>query len=252
MIHLLAASTPSEQTRPVVLPHKIDTGLMTTHVRHDHELLLESLLGGKLPRNLHWDEVIGLVSQIGQVLPHDGGEFTFVVGTQQALFKRPRHDGFEVEETSRLRKFLKEGTLAGGAIELPHAKRVIVVIDHHAAYIYQDSPSTVPDEKEVVKPYDPFGFHHHLIHRKEAHYSGDRVPEENSYYEEIARDIADAEEIILIGHAKGKSSAMDYLIEFLKAHHPDLFRQVKGTEVVDLSALTQSEIEVIAKRHLRD
>jgi hypothetical protein len=252
VIYLLADPTPSEQTRPVVFPHKIDTRRMNTHVRNDHELLLESLLGGKLPRNLHWAEVIGLISQVGEVLPHDGGEFTFIVGNQRALFKRPSHDEFEVEETSRLRKFLKEGTIPGSGNELTHAERIIVVVDHHVAHIYQDVASALPNEMEVVKPYDPFGFHHHLIHRKEAHYSGDRIPEENSYYEEIAKDIAGAEEIIPIGHAKGKSSAMEYLIEFLKAHHPDLFKQVKATEVVDLSALTQADIEAIAKRHLRD
>jgi hypothetical protein len=224
---------------------------MTTHVRHDHELLLESLLGGKLPRNLHWDEAIGLISQIGEVLPHDGDDFTFVVGNQRAHFKRPHHDEFEVEETSRLRKFLKEATLAGSPNEPHQAKRTIVVIDHHVAHIYQSVESAVADEK-VVTPYDPFGFHHHLIHRKEAHYSGDRVPEENSYYEEIAKDVAGSEEIILIGHAKGKSSAMDYLIDFLTTHHPDLLKQVKATEIADLSALTQAEIEVIAKKHLRD
>jgi len=224
---------------------------MTTHVRHDHELLLESLLGGKLPRNLHWDEAIGLISQIGEVLPHDGDDFTFVVGNQRAHFKRPHHDEFEVEETSRLRKFLKEATLAGRPNEPHQAKRTIVVIDHHVAHIYQSVESAVADEK-VVTPYDPFGFHHHLIHRKEAHYSGDRVPEENSYYEEIAKDMADSEEIILIGHANGKSSAMDYLIDFLTTHHPDLLKQVKATEIADLSALTQAEIEVIAKKHLRD
>jgi len=44
------------------------------------------------------------------------------------------------------------------------------------------------DERKV-QPYDPYNFHHHLIHRKEAHYRGERVPEEDSFYEEIAKDI---------------------------------------------------------------
>jgi hypothetical protein len=196
--------------------------------------------------------VTGLISHIGEALPHDGGEFSFVVGDRRERFKRPHHDQFDVEETSRLRRFLKEATLAGNPTELHPAKRTIVVIDHHAAHIYRDVTSTVPDVKEVVKPYDPFGFHHHLIHRKEAHYTGDRVREETSYYEEIVKDLAGAEEIILIGHAKGKSSAMDYLVDFLKAHHPDMFKQVIAAEILDLSALTQPEIDVIAEKHFRD
>ena len=101
-----------------------------------------------------------------------------------------------------------------------------------------------------AKPHDPFGFHHHLIHRKEAHYKGDRVPEEDSYYEEIAMDLVHAEEIILIGHGTGKSSAVRFLTEYLKAHHPEQFQRIVATETVDLSALTEPQIEEIAKRHI--
>jgi hypothetical protein len=37
-----------------------------------------------------------------------------------------------------------------------------------------------PEDEVTVKPYDPFGFQHHSIHRKEPHYKGDHVPEEES------------------------------------------------------------------------
>jgi hypothetical protein len=40
-----------------------------------------------------------------------------------------------------------------------------------------------------VRSYDPFGFQHHLIHKKEAHYKGERVPEEKTFYEEVAQDL---------------------------------------------------------------
>jgi stalled ribosome rescue protein Dom34 len=89
-----------------------------------------------------------------------------------------------------------------------------------------------------------------LIHRKEAHYKGERVPEEHSYYEEIAKDVVPAEAIILIGHGTGKSSAVGYLTEYLKAHHPEEFQRIIATETVDLSALTEPQIEEIAKRHV--
>jgi stalled ribosome rescue protein Dom34 len=88
-----------------------------------------------------------------------------------------------------------------------------------------------------------------LIHRKEAHYKGDRVPEEDSYYQEIAMEIVRAEAIILIGHGTGKSSAVGFLTEYLKAHHPEEFRRIVATETADLSALKEPQIEEIAKRH---
>jgi hypothetical protein len=40
------------------------------------------------------------------------------------------------------------------------------------------------------------------------------------------------------------------LTEYLGKHHVELLRRVKATEFVDLSALTEPEIEAIAKRHM--
>ena len=127
---------------------------------------------------------------------------------------------------------------------------MIVVIDHHAAHVYQDLGGSRPADEHKVRPYDPYNFHHHLIHRKEAHYRGERVPEEDSFYEEIAKDITPANEIVLIGHATGKSNAADFLKEYLKTHHPDISRRVIATESADLSAVTEPEIEALAKRHM--
>ena len=224
---------------------------MNTHIRHDHQELLASLVGGKLPRNLSWDAVIDLIGQIGEVQPHGNDEFAFVVGSQKGFFKRPSSHDLDVEETSRLRKFLKEAGALGKPIEEHHLGRMVVVIDHHAAHIYHDLGGSRPEDEITVKPYDPFGFQHHLIHRKEAHYKGDHVPEEDSYYEEVAADLVHAEAIILIGHATGKSSAVEFLTEYLKTHHPETFQRIIATEMADLSSLTEPEIEAIAKKHIR-
>jgi hypothetical protein len=127
---------------------------------------------------------------------------------------------------------------------------MVVVIDYRAAHVYRDLNGKVPQAEEIVRPYDPFGFHHHLIHRKEADYKGERVPEEKSFYEEVARDLLPATEIVLIGHGAGKSSAVDHLADYLKENHHDIFRHVIATEMADLSTLTPAEIEAIAKRHM--
>jgi hypothetical protein len=95
---------------------------------------------------------------------------------------------------------------------------MIVVIDHHACHVYQDLGGSRPTDEHTVRPYDPYNFHHRLIHRKEAHYRGESVPEEDSFYEEIAKDITPANEIILIGHATGKSNAADFLKGYSKTH----------------------------------
>jgi hypothetical protein len=225
---------------------------MNAHLRHDHEELLGSLLGGKLPRDLSWSSVVDLIGQIGKVEPHGNDEFRFEVGSQRGLFKRGSGHNLDTEEISRLRKFLKEaGVEAKPAGTYPHG-RMVVVIDHRIAHIYHDTGSSVPQDEVNVTPYDPFGFHRHLIHRKEAHYKGEHVPEETSFYEEIVQDLVHAETIILIGHGTGTSNAADFLNEYLKTHHREIFPRVIAVETADLSALTDPEIEEIAKKHLRD
>jgi stalled ribosome rescue protein Dom34 len=174
----------------------------------------------------------------------------FRVGSQRVFFKRPHTHDLGVEEVSRLRKFLKEAGPGTHVEEPSQPSRMIVVIDHHTAHVYQDFGGSRPTDEHKVQPYDPFNFHHHLIHRKEAHYRGERVPEEDSFYEEIAKDITQANEIVLIGHATGKSNAADFLKAYLKNHHPDTYRRVIVTESADLSAVTEPEIEALAKRHM--
>jgi hypothetical protein len=240
--------------------------MMSKHL----ESLYQNLLNGKLPHNLSWSEAVDLVKHLGEIQPHGNDGFVFRVGGQRAFFKRPPTHDLGLEEVSRLRKLLKE---AGSTSQIPASQiagsqvqdsqvqdsqveepaqpgRMIVVINHHAAHVYRDFGGSRPADEHKVQPYDPFHFHHHLIHRKEAHYRGERVPEEDSFYEEIAKDITPANEIVLIGHATGKSNAADFLQEYLKTRHPDISRRVVATESADLSAVTEPEIEVLAKRHM--
>jgi hypothetical protein len=234
-----------------LFPARCDTECMSAHLRHDHEELLERLLGGKLPRDLSWSSVVDLIGQIGKVEPHGNDEFLFEVGSQRELFKRGSGHNLDTEEISRLRRFLREAGLPGKPATYPHG-RMVVVIDHSIARIYHDRGGNEPQDEVNVKPYDPFGFQRHLIHRKEAHYKGERVPEEHSFYEEIVQDLVHAEAIILIGHGTGTSNAASVLNEYLKTHHREIFPRVIAVETADLSALTEPEIEEIAKKHLRD
>jgi hypothetical protein len=232
-------------------PEPEDAIQMNAHTHHEQEALIESLISGKLPRNLSWSAVVELIGQIGEVQPHGNDEFSFAVGAQRAFFKQPSTHDLDVEQISRLRRFLKEACV----VEAPGTEhrngRVVIAIDHHAAHIYRDLGGSRPEGEVTVEPYDPFGFHHHLIHRKEAHYKGERVPEDDSFYEEIATDLVNAKAIVLIGHGIGKSNAAEFLSEYLKSHHPETFQRVIAMETADLSALTEAEIEEIAKKHLR-
>jgi hypothetical protein len=220
------------------------------HLHHKFAKLHQSVLHGKLPRSLHWSDVLDLIGHLGQVQAHGGDEFAFVVATRREIFKRPRTPEIGVEEVSRLRQFLKLAGSESLRDEFTQPRRVIVVIDHHAAHIFQDFGESRSQEAIAIAPYDPWHYHHHLVHRKEAHYEGDRVPEETSFYKEVAAALVSANEIVLVGHGTGKSSAVSVLEAYLNKHHIDLSRRIKTTEIIDISAFTEPEIEAIAKRHM--
>jgi hypothetical protein len=231
---------------------------MSEHLHHKLAVLRQNLLQGKLPRSVRWDEALELIEHLGRVEAHGGGEeFAFIVGAHRELFKRPHGQDLGIDEVSRLRRFLKAADAEPAAPEHAHDSTTVVVIDHHSAHLFRDanvgggqSSAGGGQQGVEIKPYDPHHFHHHLVHRKEAHYQGDRVPEETSFYEEIAQALVSAQNVVLVGHGVGKSSAVDVLLSHLKAHHPDLAGRVRGVEVVDLSALSEPQIEAIVRRKL--
>jgi hypothetical protein len=223
---------------------------MSEHLHHRLSTLHQSLLHGKLPRTLHWQDAVELIGHLGRVESRGEGEAEFIVGTQREVFKRPRTPEFGTEEVSRLRKFLKNADSESPTQAHTQPCRMVVVIDHHGAHVFRDLGNTQLQDGLNIKPYDPYHFHRHLVHRKEAHYRGDRVPEEPTFYEAVAKALIPANEIVLIGHGTGKSNAAAVLGEYLQKHHPGLFRLVKAIETADLSSLTAAEAETIAKQHM--
>lgn len=223
---------------------------MTEHLHHKLAVLQQNLLHGKLPRDLAWEDAVSLVAHLGHVESHVGEELTFVIGDERALFRKPQSGELDTGETSRLRKLLKSADAATVATEQVQPCRMIVVVDHHVAHVYRDLNGSRPRETATIEPSDPHHYHHHLVHKKEAHYQGDRVPEDHAFCADIAKALAPANEIVVIGHGVGKSNAAAVLMEYLKSHAPQTAKLVKAVEVADLSALTEPQIEAIAKRHM--
>jgi len=223
---------------------------MSEHLHRQLAALHQSLLHGKLPRNLHWAEALELIRHLGDVEPTGGDEFAFLVGTQRAIFKKPHTSELGVEEASRLRRLLKAAADESPAAETAQLCRMVAVIDHHAARVFRDLGGSPPREEAKIEPYDPHHFHRHLIHRKEGQMKGERVPEDPSFYAAVAEALVPADEVVLIGHGTGKSSAVDALVRYLQEHRSEISRRVTAIENVDLSALTEPGIEAIAKQHM--
>jgi hypothetical protein len=65
----------------------------------------------------------------------------------------------------------------------------------------------------------------------------------------VAQRLASASSILLIGDATGKSSALRYLLDYLKSKHKDIANRIVTAEDANLSGITLGQIEEIARRH---
>ncbi len=127
----------------------------------------------------------------------------------------------------------------------------VVLIDHHSARFFERASGGRLTESEHLEPLDPHGFERHLEHRKESDYKGQRVPEADEFYERVAQRLSNAPSILLLGDGTGKSSALRYLLAYLKQRHKEISERVVATQDADLSAISLGEIEQIARRYPR-
>lgn len=137
-------------------------------------------------------------------------------------------------------------------VEVPIYRRpetTIVVIDHHSARLVR-SAHGAGRTAATEEPYDPHGFHRHLIHRREAHYEGDRIPEDLTFFERIAQDLIEPGLIVILAHGQSKSDEGGLLLAYLQKHHPQVANKIIAIEHLDLSALSEPQIEAQIRKHV--
>ena len=192
-----------------------------------HMRILQEIFAHPLPHNLEWREVVSVVNELGSALERHDGKYEFQIGRTKAVFTKPHHKDMEPAGVIELRRFLLQ---AWSATAAPETKPTVVLIDHHGAHFFvPDADGTLQPGGEL-EPHDPHGFRRHLEHRKEADYSGQRVPEADEFFERVAERLKGAPSIVLVGDATGKSSALRYLLEYLEKEHKDVAQRVVATE----------------------
>jgi len=224
-------------------------------LNHEHARVLREIFAHPIAHNLEWKDVVSLFAHLGSVQERHDGKYEFAVGTAQAIFHKPHGKDVDADDVERLRHLLRQAGIDESGVQTPPAEasatsraRVIVAIDHHVARFFSSDASGHLVEQAHLEPADPHGFERHLEHRKEADYRGERVPEPTEYYERVAQRLRPAGSILLLGDATGKSSAMNFLVEYIQRKHPDIWHHVVGTDHVDLSSLTIAEIQQINAR----
>ena len=196
-------------------------------------------------RTLQWHDVISLIEHLGKV-ENDNGHLTFTVnGVSQVFHRSHDKEVSDAEQILDLRHFLEtvgieqNSAIATEALDPSARLRLLVVINQQETLIFRsEGEDSVP---ERLHPYDPRGVLHHLTHIKGADKAA-RLPENITYYQEIAEALAGAEEVLIMGNGTGASSAMEHLKDFLAAHHEEIANKIVGSLTVDIEALTEGEL----------
>lgn len=100
-----------------------------------------------------------------------------------------------------------------------------VWLDHNEAKIFHVTPDTF--QKETIVP----AGEHRKLHRRSGPgaESGHRAHEDQHYYHDVAKALADAAEILVVGPATAKLE----LVKHIHKHDPQMVPRIVGVETVD-------------------
>lgn len=180
---------------------------------------LEALFAHPVPANLHWTDVLTLLQRFGSVEHHRHGNLHVDIAGQRLTLKHTNEKQIDKDQAVQLRNFLKGLNITPGHSNLnapePEAFErpgLIIVLDHHEATLWQQAAANAPvEERSMLRPHDPHHFRHHLTHRKEAQYIGQRAPEDYEFYKSLVKALENAPQAIVIGDATGKAALCSFL-----------------------------------------
>jgi hypothetical protein len=226
--------------------------LPDSHLSGHHHRILDQIFEHPEPANLHWLDVVGLVGVLGEVEEKHDGKFLFRIGARQDTFHKPHSKALTLPELRQLRAFLKNAGVEPGSPEPTAATDstlaqhdAVVVIDHHQTRIFAlDGDHAAA----TLRPYDPDHFLHHLAHKDQPHYRGQRAPEDLHYYDRIADALKDVQRVLVVSHGKGESDAGAILLDRLRKKHGDVYARTARQAHVDTSALSDAQLLELAKQ----
>ncbi len=215
-----------------------------------HRRTLDAVLRHPTAQNLEWMDVISLFERIGAVRQKSNDKVSFEFAGQHLVLSRGHGKDLGASEVAGLRQLIQRaggsGEGSSSSVAQTHAA-VVVEIDHHSARLFNVGPRSGEAKVREISPYDPHHFLHHLTHKDQSREQGQRSPEDPSFYARISEALANAPQIVLVGHGKGKSNAAAHLMEYLARHHPQTHQRVVRTIETDLSALTPAQIGALVQ-----
>jgi hypothetical protein len=142
------------------------------------------------------------------------------------------------DELMKIRSFLDRSGKVLPEPAGPEA-RWIVVIDHHAARIFQSDVHGSPSEQ--IRPHQTDASISHT-HSFDGFSRGQEKPAANSFFGPIADALKEAGQILVLGSGSGTANEMDQFIAWLKTHHPELTQRIAGSLIIDEHHLTDDQL----------
>ncbi len=203
-----------------------------------HQTTYKAIFQHPIAHNLQWHDVRSMLDALAEVTEEHNGNLKYTRHGEVLILHPPKHkDISDIKEVMQIRHFLERSSVPGLANPTEDGTHLLVVIDHREARIYKtELRDSVP---ERITPTDPDGTRRHL-HSGDDEANGQ--PELKSFYEAIAHSLKDAEQILIFGSSKGTSSAMDYLVDELNQHHPDIAKRIVGAIVVNEQHMTEDQL----------
>jgi hypothetical protein len=215
---------------------------------------LNSLFAHPIAHNLEWGDVVALFNKLGTVEHTPNNETAIRIGSEHQMMRRPHSKDLTLDEVMEVRHFL---TRVGWSLKQPlpptDAGDFLVTVEHHEAKVYHMDLRPADPADQVIKPYDPHHFLHHLSHKGQTREHGQRAAEDPSFYERISQAVAAAVphgRIVVVGHGKGHSDAAHLFIEWVRLHHPETAQHLVGEVAADLSAITPPQLLELGRKAL--
>jgi len=230
-------------------PSLLSSDVMT----HRHRHTLEKIFAHPLPTDLPWSRVVALLCGLGastQATSNSHMKFVLPNGPEITV-PVPRHGQLSSkEELVSIRRFLEDNGITPdhpdyhpAGEELPHGC-LLLDLAHQESSVYL----VLRDGAEVqrIQPYDPWFHRHHLDHRKENTFEGQRAPEQPSYFAELAEACKAANQLLIVGHGSGHSDLRALFLEYLGKSRPEILQKVIQVSTTD-DHLTQAQLLALAR-----
>ena len=122
-------------------------------------------------------------------------------------------------------------------------KRAVAAVDFHHARIYAVNAPTGAAAEDVAAA-DPWNLDHNLYHRAgnpDGTYDVDLI-DTDEFFKTLAIALKAADEILLLGHGKGKANASHIFEGYLHKHYSDVAAKIVADVRCDIDDITDAQL----------